>query len=498
VRLKAIRLMKPLLTASLPDETAKPAIDTLGEILNRATEPDELRRGAAALLAECGKAALAFPHIELCLASNGISADLRLELVKGLNTPLAANRLRELLKAEMAAVETRSGPVLDRLIFQVRWVLETEDRTPTGADIVAELDRLLQLVVRKVSGQLDAPARKRFVDLAVRACDTLVHAARLSGVDISVCLPALARLACTDTAAAPPSLTVIREALNVKRGRDAAIQVLTTPPSSEKLAALYQRLIAGSDEVMAANLLVIYEDMAVAPEPIDKLQQRLLERARNIEAVLPDRPNSRRSVRDGLRALLAKLNTESAQHVALINELMLCKHGAPDVVGYIQALKPPRGQTVEAALQPHVKERLIKVALVIAGLESSLTDDEKNGLEYVSFRTQVQTLFRAHAGSDLERALKDGIDDDGKASMAAIARGPLRETWVPVAIEKLREAAAPSPARDTISEVLLSTLKKAHPARYDNVALAGLSKEDFIKALDDLGAQLKQDRYTMP
>jgi hypothetical protein len=497
VRAKALKLLRAVLKASLPDETAKPTIDAVGELLNRQSEPEELRRDAAGLLADCGKPVLAFPYVDRCLAANGISADLRLELVRGLNAPAAAKRLAELLKAEAAVADTRSGAVLEQLILQVRFVLEQDDQSPTCKAIIEELKRLLELIVAKVSGTLDGPSRKRFADLATRTCDALGTVVRHRGVDISSCVEPLVRLTCAESTAAGAALTALRDALQVQRARPAILEAVNAPPLPEKLADLYLRLIAGTDEVMAVSLLGLYEEIGSAPEPVDKLTQRLMDFARASEAVLPDRAGARRGVRDAIRSLLARLNTTPEQHIALVNDLLLCEYGVRDVVGYFQTLKPPRVELCVSALRPHRGERLVRVARVVVGVTPLLTEDERSNTEFTGFRDEVNTLLRARLRVDLTNALKNGFDEETRKTMTVIAASALRDQWVPVAIEKLRENADPGEARDVVSELLLSTLKKAHPGTYDNLVLAG-TKEEFIKALDGLNGQLKQDGYTVP
>jgi hypothetical protein len=497
VRARALKLLKSVLKASVPDETAKPTIDAVGELLNRPGEPEELRRDAAGLLADCGKPVLAFPYVDRCLAANGMSADLRLELVRGLNAPAAANRLAELLKAEVATADTRSGQVLEQLILQVRFVLEQEDQSPTGKAIIGELKRLLELVVAKVSGTLDGPSRKRFADLATRTCDALGTVVRHRGVDISSCVEPLVKLTCADSVAAGAALTALRDALQMQRARPAILQAINTPPLPEKLAALFQRLIGGTDEVMTVLLLTLYEEIGSSPEPVEKLTERMLEFARKSEAVLPDRAGARRGIRDAIRSLLARLNTTPEQHIALVNDLLLCEYGVRDVVGYFQSLKAPRVEVITSALRPHRAERLVRVARVVAGVTPLLNDDEKANADFTGFRDEVNTLLRPRLRVDLTNALKNGIDEETRKGMTAVASSALRDQWVPIAIEKLRENADPGEARDVVSEILLSSLKKAHPGTYDNLLLAG-TKEEFVKALDGLNAQVKQDGYTVP
>jgi hypothetical protein len=297
--------------------------------------------------------------------------------------------------------------------------------------------------------------------------------------------------------AAGAALTALRDALQMQRARPAILQAINTPPLPEKLAALFQRLIGGTDEVMTVLLLTLYEEIGSSPEPVEKLTERMLEFARKSEAVLPDRAGARRGIRDAIRSLLARLNTTPEQHIALVNDLLLCEYGVRDVVGYFQSLKAPRVEVITSALRPHRAERLVRVARVVAGVTPLLNDDEKANADFTGFRDEVNTLLRPRLRVDLTNALKNGIDEETRKGMTAVASSALRDQWVPIAIEKLRENADPGEARDVVSEILLSSLKKAHPGTYDNLLLAG-TKEEFVKALDGLNAQVKQDGYTVP
>src|SRR5690606_6486894 len=192
-----------------------------------------------------------------------------------------------------------------------------------------------------------------------------------------------------------------------------------------------------------------------------------------------------------------RLTEGNQQHIALVNDLMLCEYGTRDVIGYFMVLKAPRSELIQAALKPHVSERLTRVALVLAAVTPTLTEAERGNNGYSAFRVEVRTLMRARIGNDLDRVLKNGADAEAQQAMRNIAESQLRDLWVPVAVEKLREAAAPGDARDIVAAVLLSTLKNAHRGNYDAVVLAGLSRDEFLRTLDTMTNQLKLDGYAL-
>ncbi|MBK8207915.1 MAG: hypothetical protein IPK87_14155 [Planctomycetes bacterium] len=507
VRLEAVKLLKELLKPSLTDDAAKAPIEALGKVLNTGTEPEELRKSCANALAECGKPALAFPFIDQCLAANGISSDLRLELVRGLNSPLAATRLTELLRAELDGVEARSNTLLETLITQARSVIADADQSEAARAIIAELDRLLKLTADKLAATLEAPARKRYADLAVRACDTLAYLARLRNVDIVACTASLVQLGCTEIPSTDQervslgALSTLREA--IPKSKDAAVlDQLSKPPLSEKLSALYTRLLGGPETSaqVLIKLIQVYQEMGVAPEPASELQRRLLERARSTEAVLPENPDDPRTLRDALRSLLARLNKSAVEHAALLKELLGTQYGDKDVLGYLQALKGSRVEVINTAFQPIIETHAVRIALIIVALEQSKSwsSDEAATREYQVFRGGLTAAVKGEFGRSISSALKNGLPEEEKARLATGASGPLRDLWMPVAIEKLRENAEPGSNRDTVSEILLSSLKQAHPGKYDNFALVGQAKEAFTKALDEITKQMKNDGYAVP
>lgn len=507
VRLEAVRLLKDVLKAAVTEEAARAPIDALGGVLVSATEPEELRKLCANALAESGKPALAFPYIDQCIAANGISSDLRLELVRGLNSPIAAKRLSELLKTEIDGVEDRSGALLETLITQVRSVIADRDQGEAAGAILHELDRLLGISAAKLTGSLEAPARKRWSDLSGRACDTLAYLARLRNVDIAVATSSLVSLACVESSGPDlervpqGALSALREAVLKARGGEVA-SALSQPPLSEKLSALYSRLLGGpegSGQVLI-RLIQVYQEMGTSPEPVTELQRRLLERARSVEATLPDSPDDPRTLRDALRTWLARLLATTEQHAALLAELVNTEYGDRDALGYLQALKAPRVAVINAAFQALVESRPIRVATILVGLEQSRgwTSEEGAMREYKVFRDGLMSAVRAEYGRQISGVLSNGVNDDERAKLNRGATGPLRELWTLAALEKLREKADPSANRDAVSEILLSSLKQAHPGRYDNFALNGGTKESFLKALDDIAKQMKNDGYAVP
>lgn len=497
VRIEAVKLLRELLPTQ--DETnAKPIIDALGNSLNNRDETELVRKECATALAECRKPALAFPYIDAALEANAIGADLKLELVKGLNAPIAAARIARMLKGEIDVVETRSGAVLEALISQVRSVVEIEDSTEDKQLILGEFSRLLSLIATKISGELEAPARKRYIDLATKTCDTLVHIARLRRVDISATVDALTSLALTENGAASSAMTALREALNVPAARKGVLEKLTTDPVAGQLTVLYQKLVSGGEEAMLINLLGLYENMSVAPEPIEQLRKRLVDRAESTEAVLPANPDSRKTMRDALRGLLARLLKTDEEHATLVRDLLGAQYGGNDALGYLLVLKPSRVAVLTSGMQPFVEKQPIKLALLVLKLDQNLNADERGNRDYQSFRSGLNSAVRTAIGEKLGKALRDGLDDEGRKEVTGLATGPLRDQFVPTAVDELRKKPEAGDARDTVSEVLLSSLKQAHPNKYDNVTLKGLNKDDFLRALDDLNTRLRNDGYAVP
>lgn len=497
IRAEAVKLLRELLPTQ-EEAAAKPIIEALGASLNNYDETEAVRKECATALAECRKPALAFPHIDAALEANGISADLRLELVKGLNAPIAAARVARMLKGEIDVVETRSGAVLEALIAQVRSVVEIEDNGENKQLILAEFGRLLELIATKIGGELEAPARKRYVDLATKTCDTLVHIARLRRVDISACVDALTSLALTENGAASSAMTALREALNVPAARAGVLEKLTSDPVAGQLAGLYQELVSGGEEAMLINLLGVYENMGAAPEPVELIRKRLIDRAESTEAVLPANPDARKTMRDALRGLLARLLKTEAEHAALVKDLLGAQYGGNDALGYLLVLKPSRVPVLTAGMQPFVEKQPIKLALLVLKLDQNLNNDERGNRDYQAFRSGLNSAVRAAISEKLGKALRDGVDDDARKEITGLAGGPLRDQFVPTAVEELRKKPEAGDARDTVSEVLLSSLKQAHPNKYEDVTLKGLNKDDFIKALDDLNTRLRNDGYAVP
>jgi hypothetical protein len=136
VQVKAAELLKALLP-TLPDEAAAGGIDALGEVALSAQRPDELRIACVTALAAASqqgsapKAARAFAFVDEALQANGVSSELRLALVRALNSPLAARRLTAVLQGEIDEVHTRGGTQLEVAIGQVALVLAYKDQ---GAD----------------------------------------------------------------------------------------------------------------------------------------------------------------------------------------------------------------------------------------------------------------------------------------------------------------------------------------------------------------------------
>ncbi|MBZ0137261.1 MAG: hypothetical protein K8I27_12920 [Planctomycetes bacterium] len=497
VRAEAAKLLREALPA-LDETVAKPIIEALGASLNNRDETELVRKECATALAECRKPALAFPYIDSALEANAIGADLKLELVKGLNAPIAGARVARMLKAEIDVVETRSGAVLEALIAQVRSVVEIEDSGENKQAILGEFSRLLELVAKKISGELEAPARKRYVDLATKTCDTLVHIARLRRVDVSATVDALTSLALTENGASSMAMTALREALNVPSARAGVYGKLTGEPVASRLQALYQKLVSGGEEAMLINLLGLYENMGVAPEPVEQLRKRLIDRAESTEAVLPANADARKTMRDALRGLLARLLDSADAHAALIRDLLAARYGGNDALGYLLVLPPPRIAILRSGTNDFVRDKPIDAALLVLKLDPSLNADERANRDYQTFREGLDRLVRTAISARLATALRDGFDDDSRKDITGLAGGPLRAQFVLSAVEELRKKPETGDARDTVSEVLLSSLKQAHPGKYDTLSMKGLNKEEFVKALDDLNVRLRNDGYAVP
>lgn len=500
VRLEAAVLLRELLPGQ-DEEGATPVIDALGGVLNNRDAPEELRKECARALADSGKPGLAFPYIDQALAPNGVSADLKLELVKGLNAPVAADRLAAMLESEVDVVEDRSGAVLETLIAQVRSVVKVGDSSEAKEAIMAQFSRLLDIAAGKIADdELDSPARKRYVDLARQTCDTLVHVARLRQVDVSGVVDSLVRLARTDNGAASAALTALRQALNVPSARENLLERVRSAPIADELALLYQRLIGGNDEsrAMLINLLGLYENIEDSPEPVSTLRKRLVERARSSSASLPASPEMRKTVRDALRGLLAKLTHDEPGHIVLLKDLLDADYGMNDALGYLQVLPPSRVDIIVAALQSTVTKKPLELGAMVSRLRGSLTQDELDTREFKQFHGGLMNAVRAEFKNMVRNALNDGLEDDARERIKGFTGGALRTQFIPVAVEELRANADKSEARDKVSEIMLECLKSAHPGKYDDVELKGLERDAFIKEVDLLNARLKNDGYAVP
>lgn len=503
VRVEAAKLLGALLP-SLDDDAARAPIDALGAVLIDAAASDELRRQCAIALAEprapgqsnSAKVALAFQWIDKALELNGTSTDLKLELVRGLNSPIAAPRLAAVLKAEIDVAETRSGLLLETAISQARNVLETGDSGPNRLLILSELARLLNLVADKLGSSLEAPARKRFVDLAVKTNDSLQFLARLRRVDVSVCVDAMFRLIRIESGASNSALTALRQAIDVPTARDSLRSHLTTPPESDDLAALYLRLLGDPNSTaMLVNLLGLCEALELAPEPVSNLKDRLLEQARSVDATLPASPEMRLNLRDALRGLLARLFTSADEHVELIQNLLDCDYGERDALGYILVLRPSRVSIIARSLEVKLSKKPMRIGILTAELAAALTSAEVESPAFSQFQKSVNAAVRTEFDLRIERALKQKPEDADRKRLEELAGGPLRDQFVPSAIEKLAANTAQNERRDEVSDLLLAVLRKAHPEKYDRVALKGLEPQAFAQAIESLKTRVRQDGY---
>jgi hypothetical protein len=481
VRSEAVELLKPLL-ATLEEEHAAAVIKALGQVLLDPAEDAGLRRRTAATLADSGRPSLAFPFIDQALQSNGLNADLRLELVRGLNSPLAARRLALMLEAEVEGVVQRSSALLEQLVAQVRAVVDFEDTSDAAGQILAQLDRLLGAVLQGLDGDLERPARERLVDLAVRTCDVLVHVARLRRVDISMFSASLVSLASSDTSAASAAVTTLRQALQVPAGRDAVREDLTSELTAPALSALYSRLMAGSSESLLVNLLGLFEELPYAPEPLDVMQVRLLERAENSAATLPTRPEARRTVRDGLRGVLAAMLETEAEHVNLLRALLDARHGEMDALGYLRVLPPPRTDIMTASLRPLIAHNPLRVGCVLAGLSEWLTPAERESDEYRALVAESDSAVKAAFEQQLGRVIAEPTEEH-LAAQAGHAAGPMRGQWIRAALACLRNHADPTEGRDAVAERLTEALQQAYPDDFQDLELKG-DREAFLATLE--------------
>lgn len=509
VKCEAARLLGTILP-TLDDKAATAPIDALGAALNDGTAPEALRKACAMALAELrsgsngqsAKASQAFVHIDKALETNGISPELKLELVKSLNTPQAAPRLAHVLKVEVDVVETRSGELLKTAINQVRNVLDPGDAGPNRDLLLGQLSRLLAAVSRQLANnKLPSPARERFVDLALKTNDLLQHLARLRGVDVGSCVDALLQLARTDSSAAGSALTALSEAAGVPATREALHKKLTSPPESQALATLYLRLLAAKNEPTLVSLLGLCEALAISPEPADALKTRLMELVATGAATLPAIATHRANMRDALRGLLARLNSvKDAQaaeklHGALIAELLANENGDKDAIGYILNVPQSRMSVIQAAVTDFARKTPLRAGVLMNDLSPRLTAPERDGAGFKALRDEVRKAVRTAIGEQVEPAIANGLNDETKASLGLIGNGVLRKQFVIVCVEKLHDKSAPGEGRDAVAELLVSVLKQAHPEKYDAVALKGLDAKAFEAAIDELKKQLKTDGY---
>ncbi|MCL4730607.1 MAG: hypothetical protein KJ044_09260 [Planctomycetes bacterium] len=128
-------------------------------------------------------------------------------------------------------------------------------------------------------------------------------------------------------------------------------------------------------------------------------------------------------------------------------------------------------------------------------LASALTRAESESPAFAQFRATVNASVRADLGARVERGIRQGLDDEERRKLEEHANGPLRDQYVLAALEKLAANTAQSDNRDAMAEMLLAVLRKAHPEKYDRVALKGLDAAAFANALDGLKTRLKQDGY---
>ncbi|MCF6227100.1 MAG: hypothetical protein L3J82_00305 [Planctomycetes bacterium] len=495
VRIEAVKLLSGLLT-KLDDAKSKPVIEALGQALNDPKNPDKLRLASAEGLAEAHKSALSFKYVDEYLEKNGISVELKLALLKALNSPIAAPRLVKILTEEIDNVSEHSGQILLEAIKQLPPVIAFQDKSTAKDDALAQLSRLLGFIALEVVREdIAAPARERFVDLAVKTNEALVHLARIRQVDISVSVEPLLKLAHMKNGVASSALTALQEGLGVPSAAVEMKKELTTPPVSDELAALYQVLMAQDEETLQIKLLGLYEILGSTPEPVEMLQARLLEFAKSAEADLPSNPESRQSQRDALRGLLSSVLDAKALQ-ALMTALLAAPYGQNDFIGLVRILPKPRIDSVQPALEPMVNADPIRLALLLHKLMPEFEPTERELIS--SLTTAASAGAKKTIRGALDAAIKAVPDDAGKAKLGEYAEGPLASVFITESLAALLKAPEKTDGRGYVAMSMLSALKAAHPEKYDAVKLDGLEKEAFSKAISDLSIKMKTDGYAVP
>ncbi len=196
--------------------------------------------------------------------------------------------------------------------------------------------------------------------------------------------------------------------------------------------------------------------------------------------------------------MLAVLLQTREDHIALLKELLETDYGGNDALGYLMVLKSDRVAILTGAMQPMIEKKPVQLALLVVRLDHSLTQAERDTPEYKAFRASLSAAVRTAIAERIGKALSGAIDDDLKQELTGLAGGPLRDQFVPAAVEQLRKKPEPGDSREVVAEVLISNLRQAHPNKYDDLALKGLEKDAFVKALDDLNARLRNDGYALP
>jgi hypothetical protein len=131
-------------------------------------------------------------------------------------------------------------------------------------------------------------------------------------------------------------------------------------------------------------------------------------------------------------------------------------------------------------------------------MDQNLTEAERANADYKSFRGGLNSAVRTAFTDLVSRALTAPMDEAQSKALVEHAGGPLRDQFVPAAVAELERTPAQTAERDTVSEILLSSLRQAHPEKYDAIVLKGLAQADFLKALGELNAKLRNDGYAVP
>ncbi len=496
VRIEAAKLLGAFIPDADP-EPAQQAIDALGTTLVDAEASNDVRKECAKSLVACGKSEEVFPWLDKCIEQNGITSDLKLEVVKGLSHPVAALRLASLLKTEVDHAGERSGELLDVVVRQARIVAPSDPKDPNQAAILGELTRLLNLVATKIEGDIDTPTRKRLLDVAVNVNQTLVHLARIRRVDISSCIDALVKLANTENGAATSAITAIRQALDVPAARESLTQRIVDGDLKERLKEIYRHQSELKNEPMLIHLLGLYEVVGQSPVPVEVLQTQLTDWADASEATIPAKPSERNSLRDSVRALVQRL-TPADKQSDFLNRLLDCKHASSDAAAYLLLFTENRVVMLNAITKARIETDTLKTARFFLLAHARLTNDERANESLTALATTVTEKATSAITTEIDRATNaDTFTDESSKRLRTLGTGVLRPMFVKSCVAKLGGEFTNTVVRDALATLLLEILREAHPDRYADSKLAGDTPEAYGASLNALKAKLKEDAYDL-